>query len=579
MLPTIVRRRRRVLAALTTTTALFAGTVATTAAPAESLPPTGDCKTAYDISALSAGQAVRGLTVTRDTTPEPFTGEVLGVLDDGIAPGVDMVMARLTSTELDRVGGIWQGMSGSPVYTADGDLIGAVAYGLSWGPSLVAGITPFAAMDDYLGTAPPAAVRVGRSAARAIAAATDVTTTQAEQGFTALPMPTGVSGVGSRRLAQAGAKGRAYLPKSAYAMGAAAAPGDGPGVETIVAGGNIAASLSYGDILQAGLGTATSVCNGQVVGFGHPMAMLGRTTMAIHPADALYIQEDPVSAAFKVANLGGPVGTITDDHTTGITGVLGPLPDTTAITSTVNYNSRTRTGSSNVAVPQAEAATTFYQITANHDRVLDAWTKGSEVLSWTITGDTNGTPFTLAFVDRYASASDITFESPWELADLVWALSSMPGVSVDDVAATSDVTDDNSTWRVAGFQQWRAGAWQPVGRGAPVIARAGKKLLIRVKLAGVSGSRFVGTTFMVPARAAGQRGGLSAMGGNDMWTEGEQMDTVAQVSRMLSRMTRNDQIDLSLSLFGETGRSSANRTVGPTDKVVNGYKEVKVLVR
>ena len=77
-------------------------------------------------------------------------------------------------------------------------------------------------------------------------------------------------------------------------MGAAAAPGDAAaGPETIVAGGNLAASVSYGDITQAGVGTATSVCNGKVVGFGHPMAFLGKTTLTMHPADALYIQEDP----------------------------------------------------------------------------------------------------------------------------------------------------------------------------------------------------------------------------------------------------------------------------------------------
>ena len=94
------------------------------------------------------------------------------MLQDGIAPDVDMVMMRLTSPEIDRVGGIWQGMSGSPVYAADGRLIGAVAYGLSWGPSPVAGVTPFADMDTYLAArqhrrAPSRSA--GSAAARAIA--------------------------------------------------------------------------------------------------------------------------------------------------------------------------------------------------------------------------------------------------------------------------------------------------------------------------------------------------------------------------------------------------------------------------
>ena len=115
----------------------------------------------------------------------------------------------------------------------------------------------------------------------------------------------------------------------------------------MVAGGNLAASLSYGDVTQAGVGTATRVCDGRVVGFGHPMTFLGRTSLSLHPADALYIQKESLGAPFKVANLGAPVGTITDDHLTGITGTFGALPGTTPVRSTVSYpGSPTRSGES-----------------------------------------------------------------------------------------------------------------------------------------------------------------------------------------------------------------------------------------
>ena len=191
-------RRGRALAAVGTAAGLILGAASVVSAPAaQSAPVTGDCAAPADISALADGEAVNGLTVTHGTTPDAFTGEVLGVLHDGIAPGVDMVMMRLSSPELTRVGGIWQGMSGSPVYTADGHLIGAVAYGLAWGPSPVAGITPYADMDNYLTPAAAPTVKVGSVAARAIAAAPDVTTTQAARGFPQLAMPTGVSGLSS----------------------------------------------------------------------------------------------------------------------------------------------------------------------------------------------------------------------------------------------------------------------------------------------------------------------------------------------------------------------------------------------
>jgi hypothetical protein len=39
--------------------------------------------------------------VAKGNTPETFTGDVLGVIDDGIAPDLDIVMVRLSSPEID----------------------------------------------------------------------------------------------------------------------------------------------------------------------------------------------------------------------------------------------------------------------------------------------------------------------------------------------------------------------------------------------------------------------------------------------------------------------------------------------
>jgi hypothetical protein len=268
------------------------------------------------------------------------------------------------------------------------------------------------------------------------------------------------------------------MPAITYKLGAAAAPGvAAAGPDTIKAGGNLAASLSYGDVTQAGVGTATSVCNGRVVGFGHPMTFLGRTTLTLHPADALYIQEDSLGAPFKVANLGAPAGTITDDHLTGITGSFGALPQTTGVTSTVRYLDRSREGSSNVSVPEASASTTFSQLLGNQDRVLDSILKGSEVLSWEILGhEADAAPFRLAVQDRYVSDFDIAFESSWEIADFVFALSRIKGVTIDGVTMTSDVSDDRSTWEVTRVEQLRAGSWVAVNRRHPAFATAGKVL-------------------------------------------------------------------------------------------------------
>lgn len=578
-----LRGRGRAAASLAVTAALFGTAAAVTAGPAQSAEPAGDCAEAFPVAEVADGDAVTGLTVSKGTTPDAFTGEILGVIKDGIAPGLDMIMADLTSPELERDNvGIWQGMSGSPVYAEDGRLIGAVAYGLSWGPSDVAGITPFEEMDNYLPDAPSPRVKVGPATARKIAARSDVTAAQAGQGFSQLRVPFGVSGVGADRITQ-GLKAQKdrklrYLPKNTYAMGASAAPGAGPDASTIVAGGNLAVSMSYGDITQGGVGTATSVCDGGVVGFGHPATFLGTTTLSMHPADVLYVQEDPVGPSFKVANFGEPVGTISGDHLSGVSGMFGALPATMTVTSDLSYHERQRDGSSFVSVPESNAAVTFYQQLANHDRVLDGIVAGSELMTWTVSGDDNGTPFEFGMTDRYASQYDIAFESPWDVADTVWYLSSLEGVTVDDVVVDSTVDDDSSTWRVKSVEQKVDGAWVTVSRRKAIIAGAGETLKVRALLHGTAGDLTVPLMLDVPAKAAGKRGQLFVSGGAWTWTGG-QVNSVEDIEKRISETVRNDAVAAQLWFEGPRRQTTSKTVSAPTDKVVYGNKFIRVKVR
>ena len=578
---TIVMRRGRALASFSAVLGLCLSGAALVSSPAQSAPVSGDCTPAYDISTLLKDDVVTGLTVSSGTTPEPFDGKVLGVLKDGIAPGLDMVMVELSSPEIDRVGGIWQGMSGSPVYK-DNQLIGAVAYGLSWGPTPVAGITPFSDMQEYFTAPAPATIKVNRATARQIARGSEATRAQASGGFSQIPMPTGVSGVGAKRLSQLSkVRGHRWLPRSTYAMGAAAAPGLGAGPETIVAGGNLAASMSYGDITMGGVGTATSVCNDRVVGFGHPFGFLGETTETMHPADALYVQKESLGAPFKVANIGAPAGTITDDHLTGITGLLGATPDTTDVSSDVTFRNRHRAGVTHVSVAQATAAATFYQLIANHERVVDGSIPGSELLTWTISGhDGSGTPFSLPVTDRFASDYDISFDAVWDLADFVWALSSVSGVSIDTIETQSAVTDDSSRWQVAGVEQRRRSTWTTIGKGSPVLARADRPLKLRALLTGTGGATATAKVRMdIPASASGSMGRLMLVGGSQLWSRNSWPQSLAQAQKYVDTLVRNDEVSFQLSLQGRRRSVTQSQVSEPQEKVVDGRKTVRVFVR
>lgn len=574
--------RGRGAAAFVASLALGA-TASLTTAPAQSAEVAGDCAQPFPVAEVAEGDEVTTLTVIKGTTPVEFTGTILGTINDGIAPGLDMVMADFGTaagdTEIDRVG-IWQGMSGSPVYAEDGRLVGAVAYGLAWGPSQVAGITPFEDMDDYLDGAAPARVKVSDKAARAIAAESDVTRAQASQGFRQLPMPMAVSGLSKKRVTMLKKKGPDYLnTRGMTALGAASSTADA-GPDSLVAGGNLGAAFSYGDITAGAVGTVTSVCDDRLVGFGHPFTFGGQTTLGLMPADAVYVQADPVGPGFKVANMGVPAGTIDQDRLTGVSGSLGVLPAETDVTSTVTYGARNRTGSSASLSQDFNADITFSQILANHDRVVDAIQGGSETASYAVTGtDSGGNAFDIAFGERYTSAFDISFEGIFEIADIVYLLSRMDGVTIDDVTATADVSDDTSMYRVRKLEHRRGGAWVKVGRRAPVVVAAGRTVRLRTTLVSPESTQHVPLSVTVPAEAR-RRGYLEVTGGASTYDDGlYKAKTPAAMEEAVESMVRNDEVAATLYFFKRGKNTTSRATSAAQDLVVRGRSFAEVIVR
>ncbi len=577
-------RRPRVPAraaiALLTGLVLAASTVAIetgAVTSAHSAEPTGDCAVAFPTAEVVPDQLVHGLTVVRGTEPTEFTGQVLGVLKDGILPGIDMVMARLSSDEITRVGGIWQGMSGSPVYAEDGRLIGAVAYGFSWGASPVAGITPFPQMQAALNRTMPSKVSVGRRTAAMLAREAGISRAQAQQGFEQLPTPLGVAGVSASILERKPT--RPYQPKDAYPVGNAGSAAVAPTAADVKAGGNLGVTYSTGDITQGAFGTVTSVCNGLVRGFGHPFNLLGATTYAMTGADTLYIQEDPVGPPFTVANFGGPVGTINQDRTTGVSGPLGVLPTGATVTSVLTHGTVTRTSQSVVTVQKALAQTTNYALVVNHQRVLDAYPPGAEVQSWRITGHQGTKPFTLRGGNRYADANDITGIAQWDLPDLVWILGFVPDVTIDTVTGVSGLTDDASVFRLLRVEQRAGGEWIRLNKDTPAHVKAGKKLRLRLVLGNTGGNDTVPLTFRIPRKAAGQKGRLFLNPGFSFpFEQNQPPTTLAGVTKLLRTMVRTDQVRGDLSFFTEAGSLQRSKKTAPADRVITGSRRVKVVV-
>lgn len=586
---------RWVTAALATATAISIAGVGSS--PAQSA-TSSDCPAAFPKSSLTKDLPVTGLTVSSGTTPEGFTGKVLGVLEDGIMPGMDMIMVDLTSPEIDRVG-VWSGMSGSPVYASDGRLIGAVSYGLA-GSSPVAGVTPAADMQELLDPAnnpntlatPQDNVRIPARIGDRIVASGDATASQVDSGLSQLPLPFGMAGLGQQRFDRV-AK-RLDIP-NARLMRVGTTSSSASASSPLVPGGNLAASFSYGDITWGGVGTTTMVCGNEVVGWGHPMMWSGPTTLTMHGADVIYVQEDPIWAGFKVANIGDPIGTITQDRMPGIAGAAGAVPPTSDITTSVASGTRSRDGVTHVSKQDWFSDIALSHILANEDRVFDGIGKGSGTISWTVNGTReDGTPFSLTRDEIQADANDITWASSFEvymtLAQIQY--NGIEDVTIDSVDADANLTREYDHYMLEKVSVRTNGEWVPVSESRNVKLRAGRTAFFKVLLRSAdSGPRTVILEVPVGNRLLGSYGSLSVFGGNSggfdeeyFYYEGDggsqqQTKTFDQVLAELANAPHNEDVVLDLSFYNDRGdvmKQKQRRSA--TGLVVDGFLNTGVRV-
>jgi hypothetical protein len=589
--------RRRSGAAVAALTAVAVATSLATA-PVASSAPASACPEPFPVNQVAKGQKVTGLTVTEGTEPSGFTGEVLGVIKHPFGiPGMDVVMARLSSPEIDRVG-VWSGMSGSPVYAEDGRLIGAVALGLSWGPSPIAGITPAEEMyrlrtlpsNSRVAAPSEETVDIPPAMRQRLVSSGVMARAEAQSGLSPLPVPLGISGMtGPKRLRQL----EKALDLSGVRVHQAPAVSSSETPIPVQAGGNLAASLSYGDVSAVGVGTATAVCGEEVLGFGHPMALTGPSSMTMHGADALVIHEDPVSAGFKLANATAPIGSIEQDRWAGIFGFqsASAIPPTTDVTSYVEVPGEwSRAGTTRISVPDYVPGIASSHLLANQDRVFDAYGGGSALVGWTVNGRrADGSPWQLVRTDRFASKGDLSFEPYMDIYDQLsrLQLNDIEDVEINRVRTTSTMTRKYAAYSVSKVRVRTAGRWRLLRPDRPLFLRGGTTKRFRVVLTSAAlGTTRVHVKLVVPKRIGRKSGMLEITGGNSYYGgeeffEGPSMDasgptTFEGVLRSIRRMPRNDQVLANLMLFTRTGKVIERSGRTNTRAVVNGGVMVEV---
>jgi hypothetical protein len=375
------------------------------------------------------GMIGTGYTVSEGTRPEPFTVEVLGVLEDGIGPGRDMIIVRADSPAIKAAGGIWFGMSGSPVYI-DNKFVGAVAFGLSFGPSNVAGLTP---AEDIVRVAERAAatariaprrVELDSSTRRAIAEDAGTSQSSVSGTMKQLKVPFSISGAGAREFRKVSRTiEREKLPFVPYAGASSGSAAPPAATERPEQGGNFAGAISYGDITFAGVGTTSYVCDDKVVAFGHPFFWQGKTSLGANLADALTIVDDPTFGPYKLATIEDTLGTLDQDRFAGIRALLGDAPVGIPITSTVTADGTTRDGETDVLDDEFLPFLSFIHLASNIDFTRDQISEGSSSLDWTISGTTStGEPWELSRSNLYSNDYDISYGSIDEIIGQLYRL-------------------------------------------------------------------------------------------------------------------------------------------------------------
>jgi len=295
------------------------------------------------VSAIKPGMKGYGLTVFEGTKPERFEVEVIGVLPN-FRPRQELILIKTKHPRLD-IAKVVAGMSGSPIYI-DGKMIGAYAYGWTFGEEPIAGVTPIRCMvDDIERPLPkeldgwpfalsPSTTRTSQNDRAAVGtryagSLQDYTLakhaqqmaqlrTQGVAGSSTLqavstPLLIGGMTSGAVDLANELLQPLGLTPLQAGGGGAQKA--NAP--TRYVDGGAIGVQLIRGDVSAMGMGTVTRVEGDKLLGFGHPMMNSGVTNLPTAVGEVLWFLASSMRS-FKIGMAVRDLGALVNDRQASI---------------------------------------------------------------------------------------------------------------------------------------------------------------------------------------------------------------------------------------------------------------------
>jgi hypothetical protein len=271
---------------------------------------------------------------------EKFDLEVIGVMPNLLGPKQSIILVELKGPKVEHTG-VVAGMSGSPVYI-EGKLAGALSlkFGIFTKEPL-GGVTP---IENVLEVQTAAAAEKTANAGLQGDA-----TAMPEPGAEAQEPPARHYQLPAELAKRVGASSEAYLSPietplvfsgfqraalerfagqlAAYGMvatqgGTAAAQPDDAKVQP---GDMVGMVLVKGDLSVSASCSVTLVSSDRVLVCGHPLFGFGPVSMPMARAHVLTTLSSEL-ASTKIVNMGGVIGTFTEDRLTAVMGRLGPAP-------------------------------------------------------------------------------------------------------------------------------------------------------------------------------------------------------------------------------------------------------------
>ncbi len=417
------------------------------------------------------------LTTMRGTTPEEIPVTVESLVDYSWGT---LILFEATGPQIDRIGGIAAGMSGSPVYIDDAGtdkLIGALSYG-DWftlnGMGLATPIEYMAAIEENYPVGalasieaprPPSAgtyaldepVETGGGVVRSVVVARSAKAAakvEAASGQTVMA-PLGILEIGGARPgSKAFDRIAAKFAKSGLLVKAASGSGEWAGapVPTLEAGSPCAILFSQGAVWVGAAGTVTYVDDDAAMLFGHPFEQFGAIDAALTGG---YVEGVWASSntPYKLIAPRDVKGTCVQDRNWGVEAHLGQTPDVFPVTTTVNLVDRAvsmqdESGASEWLVSSGAYPTLpgdivgelVYRAADQSSIPGSATTKTTVVVS-----DATGT-YTVQRENLWTSSWDVSYQAGRDAAQALMQLAANPdGVLQPRIESVDVVADVSAT--------------------------------------------------------------------------------------------------------------------------------------